>query len=202
MATPTPVTLHGSCHCGRVVFTVDTFTPYPYMVCHCNTDTKTAGLGTANIMGEAKTLAVGGRDPSALKVYRASKASRDRAPPATLPLHPSADAVAGLAAEESPEHLSTHQRHFCGHCGTALWAFDERWPDWVYPFAIAIDAPLLPAVPPADQVHICLDFRRAYGPHIPDGVPESQRFAHYPVESIEGWHKKRGLYGTWKPEAQ
>ncbi|MDH5352750.1 MAG: GFA family protein, partial [Betaproteobacteria bacterium] len=33
------------------------------------------------------------------------------------------------------------QRHFCPKCGSALWLWDRRWPDWIYPFASAIDTP-------------------------------------------------------------
>ena len=59
-----------------VSFTVLSMTPYPFMVCHCNADTKCAGtcairfqsksyyLGffNCNIMGEAKTLKVTGSE--------------------------------------------------------------------------------------------------------------------------------------------
>ncbi|KAI8927549.1 Mss4-like protein [Entophlyctis helioformis] len=191
MTEPRPVTLHGSCHCGRVAFRVDSFTPFPFMVCHCSNDTKTAGLFCSNIMGEAATLAVSGTDPACHRVYRASKASvgADSSPDAAAPAAPAAE----------PE-LSTHERHFCSHCGTALWAYDAQWPQWVYPYATAIDSPSLPAVAEHDQIHIFVRSRCAFAPAIPHGVPESSRFETYPTASIEAWHRSRGLYGTWKPE--
>ena len=34
------------------------------------------------------------------------------------------------------------ERHFCGKCAAALWLWDKRWPEWIYPFASAIDTPL------------------------------------------------------------
>ena len=31
------------------------------------------------------------------------------------------------------------ERHFCPKCASALYVWDKRWPEWVYPFASAID---------------------------------------------------------------
>ena len=31
------------------------------------------------------------------------------------------------------------ERHFCPKCASALWVRDKRWPEWIYPFASAID---------------------------------------------------------------
>ncbi len=47
--------LEGSCHCGAVKFSVESYTPYPYMRCYCSICRKTAGGGgyTINIMGQA-----------------------------------------------------------------------------------------------------------------------------------------------------
>ena len=37
--------LKGSCHCGKVKFTVDSAEPVPFMRCYCSICRKTAGAG-------------------------------------------------------------------------------------------------------------------------------------------------------------
>jgi hypothetical protein len=70
-----------------------------------------------------------------------------------------------------------------------LWLSDTEWPQWIYPFASAIDT----ALPkPPERVHILLD-SAANWVEIPKGKHEIH-FVHYPKESIENWHKKRGLW--------
>src|SRR5438309_8582455 len=98
--------LEGSCSCGAVKFSLDSRTPYPYMRCYCSICRKTQGGGgyAINIMGEAKTLKVSGK--RFLSAYRAKLARGKR----------------GHA-----------RRHFCTKCGSALWAWDPQWPDWIYP---------------------------------------------------------------------
>lgn len=160
--------LKGSCHCRAVKFSVASHTPYPYMRCYCSICRKTDGGGgyAINIMGEAKTLKVTGAKH--LSIYRAKLGSGKRSP---------------------------GQRHFCSKCGSALWVADPRWPDWVYPFASAIDTPL----PRAPQVvSIMLDYAEPWVEPAPKGAG-NLRFGEYPKESIEAWHRKRGLYG--KPPA-
>ena len=63
--------LHGSCHCGAVKFSVESHTPYPYMRCYCSICRKTGGGGgyAINIMGEADTLKIEGKEN--LQVYQA-----------------------------------------------------------------------------------------------------------------------------------
>ena len=63
--------LEGSCHCRGVRFTVESHTPYPFMRCYCSICRKTQGGGgyAINIMGDAATLAVRGKQNVA--VYRA-----------------------------------------------------------------------------------------------------------------------------------
>jgi hypothetical protein len=158
--------LEGSCHCGAVHFEVVTHTPYPFMRCYCSICRKTAGGGgyAINIMGEADTLAVRGRKHVA--VYQAR--------------------IAGKGSARRTR--SPGQRHFCVECGSALWMWDPRWPEWVYPFASAIDTPL-PKAP--EDVSIMLDFAAPWA-----DVPTGRRHAHfaeYPEESIIDWHRKRGL---------
>ena len=89
--------LKGSCHCRRVRFSLRSETPSPYLWCYCSICRKTAGGGgyAINIMGLAKTLRVEGRVHVA--TYRARVTPRAK-------------------------HRSEARRHFCKHCGSALWA--------------------------------------------------------------------------------
>ena len=102
--------LEGSCHCGAVRFRVESHTPYPYMRCYCSICRKTQGGGgyAINIMGEAPTLRV--RGAKHLSVYRARIAEPG----------------------ESRKRLSPARRHFCRHCGSALWVSDPRWACLLY----------------------------------------------------------------------
>ena len=117
--------LEGSCHCRRVRFRLRSAHPCPFNLCYCSICRKTAGGGgyAINLGGDHETLEVEGRD--FIKIYHARLG----------------DAGPGEAdsaeAEESPA-----ERHFCGHCGSALWVWDPRWPALVHPFASAIDSPL------------------------------------------------------------
>lgn len=159
--------LEGSCHCGAVKFSVGSYTPYPYMRCYCSICRKTAGGGgyTINIMGQANTLKVKGR--KSISVYRALVDDED---------HP------------GKKVQSQVRRHFCKTCGSALWIFDSRWPEWIYPFASAIDTPL-PKSP--ERQHIMLNYM---APWI--AVPKGKRDVHfkeYPEEAIIDWHKQRDL---------
>ena len=158
--------LEGSCHCGAVKFRVESHTPYPFMRCYCSICRKTAGGGgyAINIMGDAATLSV--RGAKAVSVYRARIREH---------------------AGERPK-LSTARRHFCSKCGSALWAFDPQWPQWIYPFAGAIDTPL---PKPPEHVELMLDFAAPWV-EIPGGSGHTH-FREYPTESIADWHAKRGL---------
>jgi hypothetical protein len=158
--------LEGSCHCGAVGFTVDSHTPYPFMRCYCTICRKTAGGGgyAINIMGNAKSLKVRGK--KFLAVYRARLREKGRA----------------------RATLSPGRRHFCAKCGSALWAWDPRWPEFVYPFASAIDTKL---PKPPEHVEMMLDFAAPWCA-IPDG-PMHTHFPEFPVEGIADWHAKRGL---------
>ena len=153
--------LEGSCHCGAVRFSVESHAPYPYMRCYCSICRKTAGGGgyAINLMADAATLEVDGED--SVSVYRA--------------------VIAG--------ETSAARRHFCKTCGSALWAFDPRWPDLIHPFASAIDTAL--PIPP-ERNHIMLDFKAPWV-EAPTG-PREAHFASYPEDSIEDWHRKRGLW--------
>jgi len=158
--------LKGSCHCGAVKFTVKSTTPYPYMRCYCSICRKTAGGGgyAINIMGEAKSLKVKGEEN--VRIYRARLAE----------------------GKGKRKTLSEARRHFCAQCGSALWVWDPRWAEWVYPFASAIDTPL---PRPMEEVEIMTDYAASWA-QLPEG-PEHTQFAEFPEESIADWHRKRLL---------
>ena len=158
--------LEGSCHCGAVKFAVASHTPYPFMRCYCSICRKTAGGGgyAINIMGDAPTLKV--RGAKNVSVYRARLREKG----------------------SKRATLSTARRHFCAKCGSALWAFDPQWPQWVYPFASAIDTKL-PKAP--EEVEMMLDFAAPWA-EIPKGNGHTH-FGEFPKEGIADWHKKRGL---------
>ena len=154
--------LEGSCHCGAVRFNADSHTPTPFMRCYCSICRKTAGGGgyAINIMVEAASLEIAGTD--SLAVYRATRPNGE---------------------------LSEARRHFCKHCGSALWLADPRWEQWVWPLASAIDI-ALPEAP--EHVNIMLGSAANWADRF--AGPQETEFAEYPEESIEDWHKKRGLF--------
>ncbi|HWC62575.1 MAG TPA: GFA family protein [Rhizomicrobium sp.] len=158
--------LEGSCHCGAVHFSVVSHTPYPYQLCYCSICRKTAGGGgfAINLMGDAGSLKVKGH--KAVRIFHAE-------------------------IKDSRGHCekSTGQRHFCSGCATALWLYDPEWPDLVHPFASAVDTRL--PVPPS-KTHIMLKFKAPWVK--PDFGRGDKRFALYPKDSIEEWHRKRGLW--------
>src|SRR3546814_17820950 len=91
------------------------------MRCYCSICRKTAGGGgyAINLSGEAATLEVQGKEH--VSVYHARGPAGD------------------------PRGVSPAERHFCKHCGSALYLYDSRWPELVHPLASAIDQPLQPA---------------------------------------------------------
>jgi hypothetical protein len=160
------VTLRGTCRCGAVGFAVESHTPFPYQLCYCSICRKTAGGGgyAINLMGDAASLEVTGRDR--LGVYRAE-----------------------IADAEGHCERSEAQRHFCRDCGSALWLFDPRWSELVHPFASAIDSDLPVA---QSRVHIMLRYKPGWV--TPAFGADDQRFEEYPDQSIEDWHRSRGLW--------
>jgi hypothetical protein len=80
------------------------------------------------------------------------------------------------------------ERHFCGKCASALWVWDKRWREWIYPFASAIDTPL---PPPHERQHIFLESKPRWV-KLPSGQRE-KRFRRYPREAIIDWHRGRRL---------
>jgi hypothetical protein len=162
-----PVTLEGSCRCGAVRFSVLSHTPQPYQRCYCSICRKTAGGGgyAINLAADARTLKV--EDPDhAIRVFRAE-----------------------IVGDDGRCELSTAERSFCSRCAAALWLFSPEWPELVHPFSSAVDSPL--PVPPS-SVHLMLRFKPDWV--VPQIGPKDAQFQLYPEQSIEDWHKSRGLW--------
>ena len=161
-----PVTLNGSCRCGKVRFSVESHTPVPYQLCYCSICRKTAGGGgfAINLMGDAATLKVEGR--AEIGVFNAE-----------------------IEDEDGHCEVSGAERHFCIACGTALWLFDARWPELVHPFASAIDSDLPPA---PEKTHLMLRYKPSWVE--PQIGPNDACFDEYPELSIEDWLRSRGLW--------
>jgi len=160
------VLLEGSCHCGCVTFSVKSPHPCPFNLCYCSICRKTAGGGgyAINISAENDSLKVQGGEN--ISVYRAM-----------------------IKDEETGELTqSPGQRHFCKRCGTALWAWDPRWPELVHPFASAIDTDL-PIAP--EHTHIMLEFKANWVE--PRVEVNDLSFPRYPDESIAEWHERQGM---------
>jgi hypothetical protein len=159
-----PVTLEGSCRCGAVSFSLESHTPHPYQLCYCSICRKVGGSGDA--------INIMG-DHGTLKVEGAEAIGAFRAP----------------IEEGDGSYLGPAQRHFCRRCGTMLWVYDEDWPELVHPFASAIDTEL--PVPP-ERVHMMLDFKPDWVP-VAAG-PDDKLYDRYSEQSIEDWHRSRGLW--------
>jgi hypothetical protein len=152
--------LEGSCQCGRVSFTVDSETVYPFMYCYCSICRKLSGgpFG-CNIMGKRQTLRVRGK--AHLRVYHAVVREK------------------GKRAVRSPA-----ERTFCGECGTHLYLLDDRWPEGVWPNAGAIDTPL---PRPPEHVQIMTENKPAWVPHIEDG-PSFKRYPKLSIADWHAQH--------------
>ncbi|MCK7611588.1 GFA family protein [Roseibium sediminicola] len=83
---------------------------------------------------------------------------------------------------------SPAERHFCKTCGAHLWVWDPRWPELIHPHAGAVDSPL---PTPPETVHIMLAFKPDWV-DVPEG-PGHMHFQNYPDQSIEDWHRSKGL---------
>jgi hypothetical protein len=162
-----PVTLNGSCRCGAVKFSCESHTPQPYQKCYCSICRKTAGGGgyAINLAADARTLKID--DPEkVIQIFRAE-----------------------ILQDDGTCERSTAQRNFCTRCATALWLFSPEWPELVHPFASAIDSDL--PTPPS-SVHLMLRYKPNWvQPDIRDG---DGVFDLYPEQSIEDWHRSRGLW--------
>ena len=152
--------LEGSCHCRAVTFTVESATPVPYQRCYCSICRKTQGGGgyAINLGADAATLTVEGREH--ITIYHAR--------------------LEGGGVSEG-------ERHFCKHCGSALWLYDKRWPELIHPHASAIDSDL-PV--PASTTHMMLEFKANWVKV--DAGPDDRLHDGYPDESIAEWHERTG----------
>lgn len=158
--------LEGSCHCGKIKFSLETPHPYPYNLCYCSICRKTAGGGefAINLSGEYKTLKVEGKEN--ISIYQANLKD------------------SGSGAEK----ISQGQRNFCKTCGSSLWLWDPRWPELVHPFASAIDTEL--PIPP-ERTHLMLGSKATWVNQRLD--PQDKQFEEYPDESIAAWHERLNL---------
>ncbi|KAG0739044.1 hypothetical protein G6F57_005578 [Rhizopus arrhizus] len=158
--------LKGSCHCEKVTFKVVSNTPAPFMHCYCSICRKCqGGSGAAiNIMGLSKTLEItSGKEH--LKGYQA-------------------------LMDKEKKKLAGNIRYFCNECGSHLYAYDEQYKDYVYPYASAIDTNL-PELKASDRHHIMLSSKANW---VPSPPLESKIFDEYPDCSLEDWHKKNNKY--------
>jgi hypothetical protein len=163
-----PLKLEGSCRCGAVRFTCDSHTPQPYQRCYCSICRKTDGGGgyAINLGADARTLVVDDPD-DVVRIFRAEIWDDE-----------------GGACE-----VSTGERNFCSRCATALWLFSPEWPELAHPFASAIDSDL--SIPPA-RVHLMLRYKANWVE--PNVGPGDETFDLYPRQSLEDWHRERGLW--------
>lgn len=152
--------LEGSCHCGAVRFKVESPHPYPFARCYCSICRKTAGGGgyATNLGALSNTLEIVGSEN--LSVYHAK-----------------------IDGEKS-----NAERYFCSHCGSALWLYDNRWPELVHPHASAIDSEL--PIPP-QYTHLMLGSKASWVKV--NAAPEDLCFDTYPDESLAQWHERHGL---------
>ncbi len=158
--------LSGSCHCGIVKFTVDSFHPYPFNHCYCSICRKTAGAsGSAvNLSARFETLQVEGEKN--IRTYRAR--------------------LNTSKSNQSKQSLA--ERKFCENCGSALWLWDPRWPELMHPHASIIDTDL---PTPPERTHLMLASKASWvQPCIREG---DKTFDEYPDESIAEWHERLKL---------
>jgi hypothetical protein len=162
-----PMMLKGSCRCGGVRFEIESHTPVPYQLCYCSICRKQQGGGgyAINLAAIASTLNISGKRH--LGLYRAEIEDDD-----------------GSHCE-----TSTGERRFCRKCGSALWLYDPTWPELVHPFASSIDTDLPIA---HERVHLMLKYKAAWVE--PQVGERDTTFDLYPEESIESWHRTRGLW--------
>ena len=150
--------LKGSCHCGAVSFRLESSEPVPFMRCYCSICRKTAGGGgyAINLGARKGSLKVNGEQHAS--VYHAKMPDGSR---------------------------SNAERHFCSQCGSALWLYDNRWPELIHPFASAIDSEL--PLPP-ERTHMMLDSKANWVEV--DARGNDRCFADYPDESLAEWHQR------------
>lgn len=156
--------LEGSCKCGVVRFSIDSHTPYPYQLCYCSICRK-AGTGGFAINLMGVASTLDVTGRDQIRVFQA------------------------MIEQDAARFKGPCQRNFCRLCGTMLWVYDDQWPDLVHPFASSIDTAL--PVPP-QRVHLMLGSK---APWVQADIrPGDLSFDGYPTQSIEDWHRTRGLW--------
>ncbi|KKK23119.1 hypothetical protein ARAM_000702, partial [Aspergillus rambellii] len=157
--------LEGSCQCGGVEFNLESSTPVPYQLCACGICRKIGGhMGCVNLGGIADSLKIT-KGKDLIKKYTAVK---DRGTP--------------------NEKICETERNFCSNCSTMLWLWCHRWPDLIHPFASAIDTEL----PVPTEMSCIFDASKPKWATWPEG--NKVIYDQYPSDSLENWHKKRGLF--------
>ena len=86
--------------------------------------------------------------------------------------------------DESPA-----ERRFCGRCGSALWVWDPRWPGTDPSLRVGHRLRRCRRRPSAATS--CSTSRPA-GSGVPSGKRDPH-FPEYPDQSLEDWHRSRGL---------
>ncbi|EPE31665.1 Mss4-like protein [Glarea lozoyensis ATCC 20868] len=86
------------------------------------------------------------------------------------------------------EEKCSSERNFCGTCSTMLWLWDKQWPELIHPFASAIDTEL----PVVDEMVCVMGNSKPAWVRLPEGKKSVHEV--YGEDSIEGWHKKKGLW--------
>ncbi|KAJ2654067.1 hypothetical protein IW148_006445, partial [Coemansia sp. RSA 1199] len=79
-------------------------------------------------------------------------------------------------------------RYFCPTRASYLWAHSEEWPEWIYPYASAIDTELLV---PKQMASILLENAAKWADlrNIPGRDAGNEMFDKYPSYLLEQWHK-------------
>lgn len=80
---------------------------------------------------------------------------------------------------------------FCSRCGSALYLTIDAAPDFVYPFASAVDTPL---PEPPERVHVFTAEAPAWAG--PPSTPHDFSTERNTRESIADWHRRHGLTET------
>ena len=93
-----------------------------------------------------------------------------------------ADAVTEFAAPDAT------RTRFCSRCGSALYLTLDAAPDYVYPFASAVDTPL---PEPPELVHVFTLDAPAWAR--PASAPTDLVVERNTPESIESWHRRHRL---------
>lgn len=93
-----------------------------------------------------------------------------------------ADALTEYAAPD------TTRTRFCARCGSAVYLTIDAAPDFVYPFASAVDTPL---PEPPERVHVFSVEAPAWAR--PPTSPRDLVVERNTNESIDGWHRRQLL---------